>query len=42
MDECFEEMMEMSRIEGKHEIFFSRTVSTHRLLPVAKRFFRWS
>jgi len=42
MDECFDEMMKMSRVEGEHEIFFSRTVAAHRLLPVTKRFFRWS
>ena len=42
MDECFEEMMEMSRVEGEHEIFFSRAVASHRLLPITKRFFRWS
>ena len=42
MDECFDEMMKMSRVEGEHEIFFSQTVATHRLLPITKRFFRWS
>lgn len=42
MPECFEEMMEMSRIEGEHEIFFRETVAGHRLLPLTKRFFRWS
>ena len=42
MRECFEEMMEMSRVEGEHEIFFSQTVAAHRLLPITKRFFRWS
>ncbi len=42
MHDCFEEMMEMSRVEGEHEIFFSRTVAAHRLLPITKRFFRWS
>jgi len=42
MRDCFEEMMEMSRVEGEHEIFFSQTVATHRLLPLTKKFFRWS
>ena len=42
MRECFNEMMEMSRVEGEHEIFFSRTVATHRLLPITRKFFRWS
>jgi rubrerythrin len=42
MDECFDEMMKMSRVEGEHEVFFSQTVATHRLLPITKRFFRWS
>ena len=39
--ECFEEMMEMSRIEGEHEIFFRQTITGHRLLPLTRRFFRW-
>ncbi|HEX8636770.1 MAG TPA: ferritin-like domain-containing protein [Pyrinomonadaceae bacterium] len=42
MSECFDEMMEMSRVEGEHELFFSQIVAKHRLLPVTKRFFRWS
>ncbi len=42
MDVCVEEMMEMSRIEGEHEKFFSSTVRGHRLLPVMKSVFRWS
>lgn len=42
MDDCFEEMMEMSRVEGEHEIFFSQIVARHRLLPITKKFFRWS
>jgi demethoxyubiquinone hydroxylase (CLK1/Coq7/Cat5 family) len=42
MIDCFDEMMEMSRVEGEHEIFFSQTVAAHRLLPLTKRFFRWS
>ena len=42
MPECFDEMMEMSRVEGEHELFFSRIVAQHRLLPLTKRFFRWS
>ena len=42
MPDCFGEMMEMARIEGEHEIFFRGTVAEHRLLPLTKRFFRWS
>lgn len=42
MDECFEEMMEMSRVEGEHEAFFSQTVAAHRLLPLMRGVFRWS
>ena len=42
MPECFAEMMEMSRIEGEHEIFFRGAVAGHRFLPLTKRFFRWS
>lgn len=42
MPECFEEMMEMSLAEGEHEDFFRAVVAKHRLLPITKRFFRWS
>ncbi len=42
MPECFDEMMEMSRVEGEHEIFFSQTVTGHRFLPLTKTFFKWS
>ena len=42
MESCVEEMMEMSRVEGEHEAFFSTTVAGHRLLPVMKKVFRWS
>ena len=42
MHECFDEMMEMSRVEGEHELFFSQIVAQHRLLPLTKRFFHWS
>jgi rubrerythrin len=42
MTECFEELMEMSRVEGEHELFFSQTVAKHRLLPVTRKVFRWS
>ncbi|MGI8642195.1 MAG: ferritin-like domain-containing protein [Pyrinomonadaceae bacterium] len=42
MPDCVEEMMEMSRIEGEHELFFSQTVAKHRLLPLMRKFFRWS
>ena len=42
MKNCVEEMMEMSHVEGEHEIFFSTTVANHRLLPMMKTLFRWS
>jgi len=42
MPECFDEMMEMSRVEGEHEIFFSQTIRGHRLLPLTKTIFKWS
>ena len=42
MPECFAEMMEMSRVEAEHEIFFHNIVAKHRLLPVTKAFFKWS
>ena len=42
MNECFEEMMEMSRVEGEHEVFFRQVVAKHRLLPVTRKIFRWS
>ncbi|MDQ3181502.1 MAG: ferritin-like domain-containing protein [Acidobacteriota bacterium] len=42
LEECVEEMLEMSRVEAEHEMFFSRTVANHRLLPLTKKFFRWS
>lgn len=42
MSDCVEEMMEMSRVEGEHETFFSTTVAGHRFLPVMRRVFKWS
>lgn len=42
MKDCAEEMLEMSRVEAEHEDFFRQVVSNHRLLPLTKRFFRWS
>lgn len=41
MEDCFEDMMEMSRVEGEHEVFFRQTVVGHRLLPLTRRFFHW-
>lgn len=41
MPECFEAMMEMSRVEGEHEDFFKATVAPHKLLPIARKFFGW-
>lgn len=42
MTGCFDEMMEMSRVEREHEDFFRQTVSRHRLLPITRTFFGWS
>lgn len=42
MMDCFDEMMEMSRVEGEHETFFRKTVANHRLLPLTRKFFGWS
>ena len=42
MPECFEEMMERSRVEGEHETFFRQVVANHRLLPITKTFFKWN
>ena len=42
MNDCADEMMEMSRVEGEHEAFFSATVAAHRLLPAMRRLFNWS
>lgn len=41
MQICFDEMMEMSRVEGEHEKFFRQTVLGYRLLPITRTFFRW-
>lgn len=42
MSECFDELMEMARVEQEHEDFFHAVVAKHRLLPLTKRFFHWS
>lgn len=42
MEDCYEDMMEMSRVEGEHEVYFRSVVKDHRLLPLTKKFFRWS
>lgn len=42
MEDCAREMLEMSRVEAQHEEFFRQVVSNHRLLPLTKKFFRWS
>jgi hypothetical protein len=42
LNDCAAEMMEMSAVEGEHEVFFREVVSRHRLLPFTKKFFRWS
>ncbi len=42
LEDCENEMMEMSRVEAEHEEFFSNIVAGHRFLPVSKKIFRWS
>lgn len=42
MQDCVDEMLEMSAKELEHEKYFSKTVSNHRLLPITKTFFKWS
>ena len=42
LKECVKEMLEMSKVEAEHKLFFSQTVANHRLLPVTKKFFRRS
>lgn len=42
LEDCAREMMEMSAVEGEHEVFFRSVVSSHRLLPVTRKLFRWS
>jgi demethoxyubiquinone hydroxylase (CLK1/Coq7/Cat5 family) len=41
MDRCVEELMEMSAVEGEHEVFFRTTVAGHDLLPIMKKVFGW-
>ena len=41
MDECTEQLMEMSATEQRHEYFFKAVVQGHSLLPVMRKFFRW-
>lgn len=41
MLDCFDEMMQMSRVEQEHEDFFKEIVSRHMLLPITKKYFRW-
>ncbi len=42
MPQCFDELMEMARVEQQHEVFFRAVVAKHRLLPITRKFFRWS
>lgn len=42
MNECFDDMMKMSRTEGEHEEFFRAVVAGHKYLPTARRLFGWS
>ncbi len=41
MPECFDELLEMARVEQEHEDFFREMVSKHRLLSITKTFFKW-
>ena len=41
MPECYDDLMEMARVEQEHEDFFRAVIGKHRLLPMTKRFFRW-
>lgn len=42
MQECVDDLKNMSAKELEHERYFSETVAAHRLLPLTKRFFKWS
>jgi demethoxyubiquinone hydroxylase (CLK1/Coq7/Cat5 family) len=42
MRDCAREMMEMAETEREHEVFFRQTIAHHRLLPLTRKFFRWS
>lgn len=42
MEDCAAQMLEMSETEREHEVFFRQTITGHRLLPVTRKFFRWS
>ena len=42
MPQCFDELMEMARVEQEHEDFFRAVVAKHRLLPITRKFFSWS
>jgi demethoxyubiquinone hydroxylase (CLK1/Coq7/Cat5 family) len=41
MEDCAEQMIEMSDTEQRHEDFFKGVVQKHRLLPLMRRVFRW-
>jgi len=42
MEDCAAQMLEMAETERAHEVFFRQTINGHRLLPVTRKFFRWS
>jgi rubrerythrin len=42
MTDCAAEMLQMAETEREHEVFFRQTVTGHRLLPITRKFFRWS
>lgn len=41
LEDCVEQMMEMSDTEQRHEDFFKAVVQNHSLLPLMKKVFRW-
>lgn len=42
MEDCVRDLLDMARVELEHEEFFRSVVTSHRLLPIMKRLFRWS
>lgn len=42
MQECVDDLLDMARVEAKHEVFFRSVVAGHRMLPLMKRVFGWS
>lgn len=42
LDDCVADLLDMSRVEVEHEVFFRETVAGHWLLPMMRRVFGWS